>query len=131
MVVERSRKLIFLLLGWLFLVLAIIGIPLPILPTTPFLILSAYFFSKSSEKLHEWLLNTKYLGPMILDWEKNRVIRMKAKVLSTIMIVSLFSYTLLFVDVPIFIKIIVSFTGLAALSFIWTRPSKEKISSTN
>lgn len=124
MVLKRTKKVIFIILGWLFLVLAVIGIPLPILPTTPFLLLAAYFFSQSNERLHQWLLHTKYLGPMIVNWERYGIIRTKAKVLSVTIIITLFSYTLIFVNVSYKIKILVTLIGIAVITFIVSRPSE-------
>lgn len=122
--VSGTKRLIFLTLGWLCLALGFIGIFLPVLPTTPFALLAAYFFSKSSEKLHGWLLNQKHLGPLIKNWERYGVIRRKAKVLATVTMVVLFSYTTLFVPVRYEIKILVNLIGVAVLTFIWTRPSE-------
>lgn len=117
-----TKKVIFLILGLTSLILGFIGIFLPILPTTPFALLAAFFFSKSSEKLHQWLVNQRSLGPLIRDWESYGVIRLKAKWLATVMIIPLFSYSLFFVPVPLWIKSIVACSGMAILTFIWTRP---------
>jgi uncharacterized protein len=110
-------------LGLFFVLLAFIGVFLPLLPTTPFALLAAYFFARSSPKAHAWLLKAPWLGDVILQWQKHRAIRPRAKISATVMIVSLFSYTLLFVQVPIPVKIVVSAIGIAVLSFIWTRKS--------
>tara|TARA_R110002072_G_scaffold534_7_gene4205 strand:- start:101611 stop:101991 length:381 start_codon:yes stop_codon:yes gene_type:complete len=118
-----SQKFLFLSLAWLSILLGLLGIFLPILPTTPFAILAAYLFSKSSTKYHQWLLNQKVLGPMIREWEENGVISLRAKILATTMMTLLFSYTLIYVSVIIYIKIIVSIIGLCVLWFIWSRPS--------
>jgi uncharacterized protein len=80
-------KWLLFLLGWLSFALGVIGAFLPILPTTPFLILSAYLFSKSSPRFHTWLLDLPWAGGAIKDWEKNRVIRPRAKILCTIMLI--------------------------------------------
>ncbi len=122
--VDGARRVIFLILGWLSLLLGVLGIFLPILPTTPFAILAAYFFSKSSKKLHNWLLNQKHLGPMISNWESHGVIRPRAKILATVTMTLLFSYTLIFVPIAVWIKIVVSFIGISVMAFIWTRPSE-------
>lgn len=118
------KKIVFLFLGWLSLFLGVIGIFLPILPTTPFALLAAYFFSKSSERLHEWLISQRTLGPMIVTWQRYGVIRPRAKWLATILMTLLFSYTLIFVQVTLWIKLIVATTGVSVLTFIWTRPSQ-------
>jgi uncharacterized membrane protein YbaN (DUF454 family) len=124
--VQGTKRLLYLFFGFLCLFLGVIGIFLPILPTTPFALLAAFFFSRSSEKLHAWLLNQKHLGPVISNWEKHGVIRKPAKITATIMMVLLFSYTLIFVPVHYGIKIVVSLTGISVLSFIWTRPSEPR-----
>lgn len=118
-----TKNALLICIAWLSLVLGFIGVFLPILPTTPFAILSAYLFSKSSPRLHQWLLRQPLLGPVIIEWERHGVIRMKAKVISTAMIVALFSYTLIFVKVALVVKVIVTLIGLSVLSFIWSRPS--------
>ncbi len=113
-------------MGWVFLILALLGVALPLLPTTPFAILSAYFFSKGSETMHKWLVASPVLGSFIVDWYEHGMIKLTAKIWSTVMIVLLFSYTLIFVPVAYWIKAIVLLSGVGVLSFIWTRPSKPK-----
>ena len=69
-------------LGFLFLGLAILGIGLPVLPTTPFLLLSAWLFARSSEKWHRWLLGNETFGPVIRNWESQRCISLRTKLMS-------------------------------------------------
>lgn len=81
-------------LGWFFLGLAILGAVLPLLPTTPFALLSLYFFSKSSPKMARWLLDHPWFGPTIRRWKENRTLAPKVKawalsLLSFSMIISL------------------------------------------
>jgi len=71
-------------LGFFFLALALLGFILPILPGTPFLLLSAWFFARSSEKWHAWLLDSKLFGPIILNWETNRCINFRTKCVAII-----------------------------------------------
>jgi hypothetical protein len=108
--------------GWISLILGIIGIFLPLLPTTPFVLLSAYCFSKSSERLHSWLINQPRLGPMIQHWEQHGSISQGAKVTATALIVSLFSISLVFFALSILVKTALICTGAGVLTFIWTRP---------
>lgn len=71
---------------------------------------------------------------MVKDWEKSGVIRTKAKVLSTAMIIPLFTWTLVMVEVHYGIKIIVALSGIFVLGFIWSRPSEieeEKVDATS
>ncbi|MCP4915220.1 MAG: DUF454 domain-containing protein [Oligoflexia bacterium] len=123
--IDRSKKTLFFILAWVSITLGVLGVFLPILPTTPFAILSAYLFSKSSDKYHQWLLNQKLFGPMIRQWEEHGVISLRAKILATVMMTLLFGYTLIFVPVNIVIKCIVSAIGIAVMWFIWSRPHEK------
>jgi uncharacterized membrane protein YbaN (DUF454 family) len=69
-------------LGFLFLALGLLGIPLPVLPSTPFILLSAWFFARSSEKWHQWLLRSQLFGPMIRNWEDKRCISRRTKIVA-------------------------------------------------
>lgn len=118
------KKLAFLFVGWTSLVLGVIGIVLPLLPTTPFVLLSAYCFSRSSRRFHHWLLNHKLFGPICRDWEQGGVIRLKAKILATVSIVLMLSLSFYLAPVATMIKVIIAATVSLVLVYIWTRPSE-------
>ncbi|MDP5055473.1 MAG: YbaN family protein [Marinomonas hwangdonensis] len=65
----QGKRLLLLILGWLSLITGIIGAFLPLLPTTPLVLLAAWCFSKSSERFHTWLIEHKYFGPIVRDWQ--------------------------------------------------------------
>lgn len=69
----------FFCLGLLFFVIGIIGIALPVLPTTPFMLLATACFARSSPKLHAWLYHHQVFGKFIQNWEKSRAIPRRAK----------------------------------------------------
>ena len=71
------KKNIFIVLGIISLIFGTVGIIIPLLPTTPFYLLSAYFFSKSSEKFHKFLLNNKVCGGYIRDYHERKGITLK------------------------------------------------------
>ncbi len=74
----------FMALGVLFLLCAIIGVFIPIIPQVPFAIISAYFFSKGSLRIHMWMRRNKYFGKEVREWEDFKVIRPKMKIISTV-----------------------------------------------
>ncbi|WP_419168233.1 YbaN family protein [Halobacteriovorax sp.] len=124
--INQSKRIIYLSFGIAFVALAIIGVFLPLIPTTPFLLLSAYCFSRSSEKYYQWLLNHKIFGEIITDWNKYGVVSIKSKIIAISMIITLFSYSLIYVDVAPTIKVIISLIGLSIITFLLTRPSHRK-----
>lgn len=69
-------------LGFLFLALGLLGIPLPVLPSTPFILLAAWFFARSSPRWHRWLLSSELFGPMIRNWEDSRCLSCRTKVVA-------------------------------------------------
>ena len=70
------------LLGFLFLGLAFVGVFLPLLPTTPFVLLAAACFAQSSERMHRWLMNNGTFGPMLRDWEDRRCVSCRVKTIA-------------------------------------------------
>ena len=119
-------RLIFLTLGHACLIIGIIGIPVPILPTTPFLLLAAFFYSRGSKHFHDWLHQHPRLGPAVRDWQDNGVIRPRAKLLATIAVAASLTYPLVFGDMPTALKIIAGIVGAAVLTFIHSRPSESR-----
>lgn len=90
-------KAIYIFLGGLSLGLGIAGIFLPLLPTTPFLLLSAALWLRSSPRLYQWLLNHKRLGPYIRDFLENKAIPLRVKVISVSLVWITLLYCALFV----------------------------------
>lgn len=92
-------------LGFLFLGLAILGVFLPVLPSTPFLLLSAWFFARSSEKWHKWLLNSDLFGPMLRNWEERRCISLRTKVVAMVMMIFAGTGSILFALDDLYMRI--------------------------
>jgi len=80
------KKIVFISLGCLFTGLGFAGIILPLVPTTPFLLLAAFFFSKSSEKFHDWLLSNRVCGEYIRNYREKKGMRLRDKITSLSML---------------------------------------------
>ncbi len=109
-------------LGILSLALGVLGIFLPVLPTTPFVILAAFLFSKGSPRLRHWLVTNKTFGPMIVDWEERGAIPTRAKVLACIMMLAVFTVSIV-LGLKWWVLLIQAISLTGAATFILTRPS--------
>ncbi|HGG06592.1 MAG TPA: DUF454 domain-containing protein [Aliiroseovarius sp.] len=114
-------RIFYITLGWLAVVLGLVGIVLPGLPTTPFMLVAAFAFSRASPRLHDWLVNHALFGPPIRDWESRGAISRPAKILAVASMVLILLISL-WLGLPGWaIALQALFMGGAA-TFILTRP---------
>jgi uncharacterized membrane protein YbaN (DUF454 family) len=123
-ITQKAIKSIFILLGSLFVVIGFIGIFLPLLPTTPFLLLAALCYERGSDQFHQWLIHHRYFGPPILDWQRRKVIRTKYKLLAASMMLLSAFFLMQKPNVPLIGKLSYLIFMVLMLSFIFTRKSK-------
>ncbi|AGH94607.1 YbaN family protein [Pseudobdellovibrio exovorus] len=118
------KKYLYLSVGTLSLALGIIGAFLPLLPTTVFLLITAYCYERGSDRFHDWLIQHRYLGPPIVDWRKHQVIRVRHKMLATSMMLIGAYFVYSKPTIPLWVQIMYGFLMVGVLSFIWTRKSQ-------
>lgn len=99
-------KYLFILLGSISLALGIIGIFVPLLPTTPFLLLTAALYFKGSPRLYNWLLHQKRLGPYIRNFREYKAIPLRAKIISVSLIWITISYCILCILPALWLKLL-------------------------
>ena len=116
-------KIVYCSLGGVFVALGFIGAFLPLLPTTPFLILALMCFTRGSDKLHRWLLSHRILGKYLKDWETYRVIPLRAKVTATVMMLGSLGYLALMSSLSLTGVAGVAILFLIVLAYIWHFPS--------
>jgi uncharacterized membrane protein YbaN (DUF454 family) len=123
--VTRSRpvRILLVVAGTLSLALGIIGIFLPLLPTTPFLLLASACYLRGSERLHRWLLNQGKLGACIRRYEEGLPLR--GKVLAMLMMWPSIAFATTKVDSPVLKGLMVA-TALAVSAWIWHLPTWRK-----
>lgn len=115
------KRTLWLILGLLAVVLGVIGVFLPLLPTVPFLLLAAFCFARSSARLHDWLLSHPTFGPPIADWQRSGAISRRAKILASLSLIAAFGFPLWLGVRAEVLAIQVLILSAVAL-FIWTRP---------
>lgn len=103
------QKKFLILLGWFFVALSAIGLVLPLLPTTPFLILALALFANSSPKFHQMLLNNRWFGAVLKRWEENRTVTRRIKIKAT---------ALILISFPVSIFLVRNYWSLQALLII-------------
>jgi len=93
---KKVKKHLILLGGFISLILGIIGIVIPILPTTPFLLLASAAFAKSSKRFDKWLLNNKVLGAYIKNYREGKGLPVKIKIITLSLLWITISISMLF-----------------------------------
>ena len=103
-----GMKTLCIVLGSISLALVILGIFLPLLPTTPFLLLTAALYFKGSPRLYNWLLNHRHFGPYIRNFRENKAIPLRAKILSLTLMWGTMSYCIFFLIPLLWVKILLA-----------------------
>lgn len=122
---SRLMRGVYLTVGVIALVLAVLGIFLPVLPTTPFLILAAACFARSSERFYHQLLSSRIAGPILREWFEHRSISLKVKRWVYFLIILSFSGSIYMVQ-PVWLKAMLVILGFILLFFIWRIPVRER-----
>lgn len=110
--------------GHISIVLGVVGIVLPVLPTTPFLLLAAYFYSQGSPRAHQWLLNHRFFGPYIQSWQKDRSLPLKAKIQATSLMTLTLGSSIVFFVKPVALKAALASVGIAVAIYLWRLPTR-------
>lgn len=118
---------LWLAIGHVALLLGVIGVFLPLLPTTPFLLLAAFAYSKGSARFEAWLLAHPRLGPPIRDWRQGRAIRPRAKSLAALAMALSAVVILTREAIPTAAKIAAVATLVVCASFVLSRPSSPRL----
>lgn len=119
-------RLIWLYLGHFFVGLGLVGVFLPILPTTPFILLASACYSRGSEQFNTWLLNHPVFGPPLRDWRVQKIIRPKAKIVASISIFVAIGVVVLTEKIPIYGKLGMVSVVVPVWIYIVTRPSRPR-----
>lgn len=112
-------KILFIFLGWFFVLLGIIGIFLPILPTTPFLILSLALFARSSPRFHQMLLNNRWVGASLKQWEEKKSVSRRTKRNASFLIFVSFSTSIVILHERLELQALLMVLATILLFFIW------------
>jgi uncharacterized membrane protein YbaN (DUF454 family) len=122
-VTDPLRSFLYVAGGWTCLGLAMIGAVLPLLPTTPFLLLASWCFYRGSPRIHAWLHRSQWFGPTLDDWHHYHGIRRSLKHRAIVMVVAVVAISLFYSALPWWLRYVVLGLVGVGLYTIWTVPT--------
>ncbi len=120
---SRTGRFLLIVLGWLSILVGLVGVIVPGLPTTVFLLIAAWAFSKSSDRFQSWLLDHPRLGPPVIAWRERGAIPLKAKVLAIVMMAASLSIIVFYVASDWVLPTVVGSIMIFAGAYVVTRPN--------
>ena len=122
---KGTRRIIYIILGSFFLILGAIGIFVPLLPTTPFWLLTCWFYIRSSEKLYNRVMSNRHFGPYIRNYMVDKAIPLRSKIISVaVMWLSAIFTSLFLVDI-LWVKILLILISIGVSWHILPFPTKK------
>ena len=125
---KNLQNHLLVILGWFFIVLGVIGVILPIFPTTPFLIVALALFSKSSPRFHQMLLNNVWFGPVLKQWEDKKTLSRKTKYKVFLLIIITFLTSIIVLHNETHLQLLLVAIAIVLLFFVW-RIKEEPLAS--
>ncbi|NBW85764.1 MAG: DUF454 domain-containing protein [Planctomycetia bacterium] len=120
---DPFRGLLYVAGGWACLALAMLGVILPLLPTTPFVLLASWCFYRGSPRIHAWLHRSRTFGPTLDDWHHYHGIRRGLKHRAVLMVLSVVGLSLLYNSLPWWLRYLTVGLVACGLYVIWTVPT--------
>lgn len=127
--ISRPLRVFYSILGWVMIVLGLIGVVLPIMPTVPFLLVASWCFARSSPRFHYWLHNHRIFGLPIKQWEEKRIISPFIKTFAVVSMIGGFLLFLIIVHPALWFALSAAILLLMIAIYIVTRPSSSTSSS--
>ena len=119
---------VYLLLGWIFTILGLVGVFLPLLPTTPFVILAGFFFARSSPRLQQRLLDAPVFGKYLTQWNESHTIPRDAKYKASAMILLSIGASIYWVGI-LWLRVGLGVLAALLIWFIWQFPERPQSES--
>ncbi len=123
----RSKLLngLLVVFGTVFVALGVVGVLLPIVPTTPFLLLAAFCYAHSSERFYLWLLTNRFFGNYIRDWREKKGFTVRVKIWIISIMASTMGASIYFVPIT-FVRVLLIVIGFGVAIYIWRLPTKDE-----
>jgi uncharacterized membrane protein YbaN (DUF454 family) len=123
---SRLVRWLFLGAGWVFVAVGVLGIFLPVLPATPFMILAAACFARGSARFYNWLLNNRTFGPTVLEWRRHRSIPYRTKLIAIALMSATLATSIAFFVEPVPLRWALGALGVLLAVWIYRIPSRDR-----
>lgn len=123
---SRLTRWLFLTAGLVALALGIVGIFLPLLPTTPFILLAAACFARSSHRFHARLLANPTFGPIVREWETHRSIPYRTKLVGIALMSVTMTISIAFFVRPLWLQVALAFVAVGLAIWLYRIPSRDR-----
>ena len=123
---SRVVRSLFLAAGLGCLALGLLGVFLPVLPTTPFLLLAAACFARASARFYNWLLNNPVFGPTILEWRRHRSIPWRTKLAAIVLMTLTLAVSIVFFVEDAYLQWVLGALGLLLAGWLYSVPSRDR-----
>lgn len=121
---SRTLRVIYTALGLICLILAFVGIGVPVIPTFDFVLLAAFFFALGNERLHNWIVNHRWFGPIIRGWRHDRSLPLGMKITGMVAVAVSFGLTIGVAIRNVWLALALGALGLGIIVYIGTRPTR-------
>ena len=123
---KQALRAAWLAAGFLFVGIAVIGVVVPVLPTTPFLLLAAACFARSSPRFYRWLLEHPSFGPLVREWREHRSIPYRTKLLAIALMSATLAASIVFFVRNAYLQAGLAVLGVALAAWLYSIPSRDR-----
>jgi hypothetical protein len=123
---KRALRAAYLAAGFGFLALGVLGAIVPVLPTTPFVLLAAACFARSSDRFYQWLLDHRYFGPLVREWRQHRSIPYRTKVFAIAMMAATLTVSIVFFVPEGWMQGALAAFGVLLAAWLYRVPSRDR-----
>jgi uncharacterized protein len=121
-----SMRALYIVLGTLCVGLGLAGVVLPVLPTTPFMLLAAACYARASVRFYNWLLNNPMFGPLILEWRRYRSIPWKTKIWAIVLMSATLTTSIVFFVRSPYLQVALALLGVILAVWLYRVPSRDR-----
>jgi uncharacterized membrane protein YbaN (DUF454 family) len=120
---SRAVRAVLIVVGTVALGFGVLGIVVPVLPTTPFLLLAAACYARASDRLYSWLIHQRTLGPVIVRWRESRTLDPRVKARALVVVALTFTLSIVLVE-EIVLRVLLALTGSLVSLFLARIPAQ-------